>query len=265
LWVTDDDLRGTLGDSASRDDGKLLTDPAFDTCVPTQPTVLGTVETRVPDTQARSAVVADSPDTGSPGTSVTPTLAVTRPVATTAGKKVAASTAKPQPATATTPTTPTTASTTTTSSTTTEKPAATTNTTSPNLHMPDVLGLGHQNAAQQLADLGLHVNLLVVDLPKGDSRDGLVVSQLPAAGTPVDAGTNVFIGVGNVPKVVVPNVVGVYWEDAVGTLNDAGFVAHTVLDPQLSPDGNVLSQDPVGGTQAPTGSTVTITINDVCC
>ncbi len=265
LWVTDDDLRRTLGDATSRDNGKLLTDPAFDTCVPTQPTVLGTAETRVPDTEARSAVVTDSPDTGSPGTSVTPTPAVTQPVATTAGKKVVASTAKPQPATATTPTAPTTVSTTTSSSSTTVKPAATTNTTSPTLHMPDVLGLPHQDAAQQLTDLGLHVTQLVVDLAKGDSRDGLVVSQLPAAGTSVDPGTTVFIGVGNVPKVVVPNVVGVYWEEAQNTLTAAGFDVHTVLDPQLSPDGNVLSQDPVGGTQAPAGSTVTITINDVCC
>lgn len=104
-------------------------------------------------------------------------------------------------------------------------------------------------------------------LPKGDSRDGLVVSQLPTAGSAVDPGTKVSIAVGQVPKVDVPDVVGQYWEDATGILEDAGFVVHLAYDPQSSTDGTVLTQNPPAGAHVAEGSTVTITLNDDpgCC
>ena len=269
LWVTDDDLRRTLGDAASRNDGKLLTDPAFDTCVPTQPTVLGTAETRVPDTAARSAVVTDAAETAP-----APTQVDTRPVVTTAaGKKVVVPpTPKPTVATtptAPTPTAPTTPTSTTTTTTTTQKPTITTSTTTtlPKATMPDVLNLPHLDAEQKLAALGLDVTVLPVFLPKGDSRDGLVVSQLPTVGTAVDPGTKVFIGVGQAPKVDVPDVVGLYWEDAQTALNSAGLDVHIAYDPQSSTDGTVLTQNPVAGSHVLQGSTVTITVNDdpPCC
>ncbi len=85
--------------------------------------------------------------------------------------------------------------------------------------MPDVLNLPYQAAQQKLTDLGLDVTVLPAFLPKGDSRDGLVVSQLPTAGSAVDPGTKVSIAVGQVPKVDVPDVVGAQsQEDATGIL-----------------------------------------------
>ena len=260
VWVADDDLVAALGGSALRSNGNLTTDPAFDTCTP-QPSVLATVETAAPDTEARSAVVTDQPDTTVAQTSVA--APDTRSSVTTA--KRAASPTQPKPTVATTPTT---ASTTSSSTTTTAKPTTTTTTstttTVPQITMPDVLNLSHQDAQQKLTDLGLHVTSLIVPLPKGDTRDGLVVSQLPTAGTPVDPDTNVFIGIGQAPKVAVPDVVGLYWEDAQTILYDAGLDVQVVNDPQVSTDGNVLSQDPAAGTQVIDGTTVTIKVNDCC-
>lgn len=259
LWVTDDALERALGTPPSREGGKVLTDPAFDTCTPTPPTVLGTSETRVTDTQARAAVVTDALET-----TVAATVDTTS-VSTSNSKKVVATTTK----TKTTATAATTAST--TSPTTTSKPIITTTTstttTVPKLTMPDVLNLPYQAAQQQLTDLGLDVTLLPAFLPKGDSRDGLVVSQLPTAGSVVDPGSKVSIAVGQVPKVDVPDVVGMYWEDATGILQDAGFEVHLAYDPQSSTDGTVLTQNPPAGAHVPAGSTVTITLNDDpgCC
>ncbi len=130
--------------------------------------------------------------------------------------------------------------------------------------MPDVVGLAYQDAHDQLVALELHVTALVVELPLGDSRDGMVVSQLPAAATVVTAGTTTFIGVGHLPEVVVPDVVGQYDEDAIGILEDAGFEVDVVHAPHDSPDNVVDAQDPPGGSHAPAGSTVTLTVNSCC-
>jgi serine/threonine-protein kinase len=60
----------------------------------------------------------------------------------------------------------------------------------------------------------------------------------------------------------VPDVTNQDQDSATSTLQAAGFrvnvVRQDVQDPGL--DGIVLSQDPTGGTKAPQGSTVTITV-----
>src|SRR5262249_19674891 len=164
VWVTDDAFERALGTAPSREGGKVFTDPAFDTCTPTPPTVLGTAETRVSDTQARSALVTDVPET-----TVAATVG-TEPVSTTTGKRVVSTTpqSKSNVTVASTPTTASTSSSTTTAQpTTTSTTTSSTTTTVLKITMPDVLDLAHQDAGQKLTDLGLHVTVLVVNLQKG--------------------------------------------------------------------------------------------------
>jgi hypothetical protein len=257
VWVTDDELRETVGDSALRDDGDVVTDPAFDRCTP-PPSVLSKEETPVSSSGPPTAVVTDQPETTTAQTSVAPPA--TTPAVTTTAKRP--TTTKPVATTPTAPSTTPTATSTTTSPTTTA--ATSTTTTVPKVVMPDLLGLPEQDARQKLTDLGLHVNVLLTLLQIGDSRNGLVVSQLPPVGAPVPLDATAIIGVGHVPDVIVPDVVGLVWyPDAVNILESAGFKVAFHHDP--AGDLQIVqAQDPPAGAHVPFGTWVTLTANNPC-
>jgi serine/threonine-protein kinase len=96
-----------------------------------------------------------------------------------------------------------------------------------------------------------------------DAPAGTVVDQQPAAGGEAPRGTTVTLSVSRGPtESQVPNVDGLSEEDAVNTLESAGFAVEVQReetdDPNLN--GFVLRQDPEAGTRAPQGSTVTIVV-----
>jgi penicillin-binding protein 1A len=63
------------------------------------------------------------------------------------------------------------------------------------------------------------------------------------------------------PSTSVPNVVGSKAEEATATLQAAGFVVERIPAAEGSkPPGRVMAQSPVGGTSAPSGSTVRIEV-----
>src|SRR4029078_1104535 len=92
---------------------------------------------------------------------------------------------------------------------------------------------------------------------------GKVISQDPPAGEQVVEGTEIILDVSRGAKqVVVPSVVGMSEDDARTTLQQAGFeVSSTSAPSDSTPEGIVSDPSPDGGTQAPKGSTVTITIS----
>lgn len=131
--------------------------------------------------------------------------------------------------------------------------------------MPDVVGVAGNDARNTLIDLGLHVTVKSVELPIGDSRDGLVVSQLPPAGTPVPPGTFATIQVGHLPDVVVPDVVGMdYGNPAQSVVEAAGLHVALNNDASFPDDGVIYEQDPPAGSLVPAGTTVTLTFHDSC-
>jgi serine/threonine-protein kinase len=63
------------------------------------------------------------------------------------------------------------------------------------------------------------------------------------------------------PQVAVPGVVGQPEAQARATLEAEGFEVTTVSEASEEPEGNVISQDPEGGSQADEGSQVQITVS----
>jgi beta-lactam-binding protein with PASTA domain/tRNA A-37 threonylcarbamoyl transferase component Bud32 len=130
----------------------------------------------------------------------------------------------------------------------------------PKTAVPDVVGMNYGDAVQALSDAHLEARKHEVFSPK---PAGQVVDQNPQAGQQVVQGTEVLLDVSKGAKTVaVPNVVGLSEADARSTLEGAGFQVQSVsASSDSTPEGNVSAQNPSAGTDAPKGSTVTITIS----
>jgi serine/threonine-protein kinase len=91
---------------------------------------------------------------------------------------------------------------------------------------------------------------------------GTVISTSPAAGVSVPPGTKVDITVSSgKPQVKVPNVVGQSESSAKSALTGAGFQVQTTTQTSSAvKPGNVISQNPSGGTVMASGSTVSLVI-----
>jgi serine/threonine-protein kinase len=126
--------------------------------------------------------------------------------------------------------------------------------------MPGLVGLTAAAARRKLAAAGLEVSLRRA---AANEPEGTVIAQDPSAGAEVRAHTTVRITVSSGPaSVAVPSVVGLDEASARDQLEAAGFVVDTVDEPtaDASQDGVVTAQDPSGGTRAPDGATVVLTI-----
>jgi len=126
--------------------------------------------------------------------------------------------------------------------------------------VPSVVGQSLSQASSTLHAAGFNVNPTYVDSTAPQNQ---VIHQNPAPGSAVPKGSTVDLEVSNgPPQVQVPDVVADSSQLAAQTLENAGFQVsqqyQTVTDP--SQDNIVQRQSPSGGTQAPKGSTVTITI-----
>jgi eukaryotic-like serine/threonine-protein kinase len=89
-----------------------------------------------------------------------------------------------------------------------------------------------------------------------------VVSQTPAYGSKEAKGTSVTVRVSNgPPEVTVPDVVGYTSQQAVQTLEAAGFVVNQQPVATWADQDNIVqSQNPQGNSQALKGTTVTIVV-----
>jgi len=126
------------------------------------------------------------------------------------------------------------------------------------IDVPDLTGKDATIASRQLSALGLKV-----DATKQQNSDtvgkGKVISQDPRDGT-LYKGDKVTLVVSKGPVLVdVPNVVGQQLDQARTALEGAGFKVE-VRRALGGFFGTVRLQDPAGGSKAPKGSTVTLTI-----
>jgi serine/threonine-protein kinase len=126
--------------------------------------------------------------------------------------------------------------------------------------VPSVVGMSIADAQTALHNAGFNGNPTYVN--NSDAPQGQVISQNPAGGTSEPQGTTINLSVSNgPPQVTVPDVVGYTSQQAVSTLEAAGFKVqqqYTSTDP--SQDNIVQTQSPAGNSQAPAHSTVVITI-----
>ena len=124
--------------------------------------------------------------------------------------------------------------------------------------MPTLKGTNGDEAEATLKDLGLKVDRS--DKTSESVAKGLVISTDPDAGATTYRGDTVTLVVSKGPPLVeVPNVVGKSEDEARSALEAAGFKV-SVNKPLGFVVFGVNSQNPRGGTKAPKGSTVTITV-----
>ncbi len=130
--------------------------------------------------------------------------------------------------------------------------------------VPNVVGLSESDATSKLQSAGFKVatsEASNADVPSGD-----VISQSPAGGTGVAAGSTVTITVSSGPaadaKPTVPDVVGLSEDDAKSTLEGTGFKTTTTKAENAKvPAGDVSAQSPAAGTVQAAGSTVALTVS----
>lgn len=144
--------------------------------------------------------------------------------------------------------------------TTTQSTTTTPTTTTQQVQAPNVVGLQQNVAQRRLNRAGLAVRVRYIASSK---PSGQVVNQSPTAGTLVKKGSRVQISVSvgpNATTTQVPDVVGQDQQTATTTLQDAGFEVQVINLPATDPsqNGNVIDEQPGGGSRAPQGSTVTI-------
>src|SRR5918996_5439972 len=125
--------------------------------------------------------------------------------------------------------------------------------------VPDTVGQTLENAVTELQDAGFRTD---ISRRNDDSPEGRVFEQDPAGGEEADEGSAVSIVVSEGPATAeVPDVVDALAEDAREQLEDAGFEVNAVEVFSDRPEGQVVAQNPRGGTEAEEGSTVRINIS----
>jgi len=121
----------------------------------------------------------------------------------------------------------------------------------------------YASARSTLLGAGLNVTESLVD---SNQPANTVVSQSPGAGTRVGSGTTVTLSVsrGSTATTPVPDVTNQDEPTAKALLTGSGFKVKVVKQAVTDPgeQGIVLDQQPAGGTNAPAGSTVTISVGN---
>jgi beta-lactam-binding protein with PASTA domain/tRNA A-37 threonylcarbamoyl transferase component Bud32 len=127
--------------------------------------------------------------------------------------------------------------------------------------VPDLVGETREQAERLLREAELES--VVTEREDAVAEPGTVLEQKPAAGTRIAKGATVDLVVAKAPaQVPVPGVIDATEEEALQTLEDAGFEVKVVNTAAGTPDedGIVLDQDPAPEAPRPPGSAVTITV-----
>jgi len=125
--------------------------------------------------------------------------------------------------------------------------------------VPSVVGMSEDNARAALEQAGFAVTS--TSAPSDTVPSGVVSDQSPDGGTQAEKGSTVTITVSTGPSTAtVPDEIGQDKQVAIDDLKANGFKVHaqnvTCGDPNQ--ENIVQDQDPAGGSDAPTGSTVNI-------
>ncbi|HZQ66487.1 MAG TPA: Stk1 family PASTA domain-containing Ser/Thr kinase [Gaiellaceae bacterium] len=125
--------------------------------------------------------------------------------------------------------------------------------------VPDVRHLPLNDAIARLNDVHLNPDVHEV---YSSAPVSTVVGQAPGAGESVLVDSKVRLNVSQGPKQIsIPNVVGTPFPNAQSALEGAGFTVVRVNAASDQPKGEVVSTDPLGGTNARQGSKVTVTVS----
>ncbi len=128
--------------------------------------------------------------------------------------------------------------------------------------VPDVRGITRTDAESTLNRAGLKV--IASETPSADVAEGVVIDQLPAAGSIAAEGSTVGILVSSgapedARKTEVPNVVGSKLDAAKTALTSAGLKVQPIeIVGATAASGQVLAQVPAAGSVVPAGYTIVV-------
>ena len=128
--------------------------------------------------------------------------------------------------------------------------------------VPNVVGMSVADASEALTQAGLTAKATYAE--STEYEKDFIISQDIEAGTNVSPGTvlNLVVSSGKVVGVAVPDVVGKTEAEAKVQLENEGFkVQKQIQDSAAVEKGVVISQNPLGATNAPSGSTITIMVS----
>jgi beta-lactam-binding protein with PASTA domain len=124
------------------------------------------------------------------------------------------------------------------------------------VEVPDLVGLRTQVALTRLRTAGLNPRAQAVQSRR---PKGIVLRQVPSAGTEVPKGSAAVVVVSAGPQLAdVPDVVGLSTDAATAQLTKAGFRTQVQRVPSGMPEGTVVAQSPGGGSRAQRGRVVRI-------
>ncbi|MDR7330629.1 Stk1 family PASTA domain-containing Ser/Thr kinase [Corynebacterium guangdongense] len=124
--------------------------------------------------------------------------------------------------------------------------------------VPNIIGMGPQDAAAALEAAGLRLRSEVLEENSDTVAAGLITAQSPAATEEIAKGSEVTITVSLGPDLVnVPSLTGMNVTQAEQTLASMDLNAQIVQEDSLRPAGEVLRMDSPAG-QVPKGTTVTL-------
>ncbi len=128
--------------------------------------------------------------------------------------------------------------------------------------VPELRGKTYEEAEEALAALGLKIENKG-EVSSDDYEEGEVANQDPLAGTEVKKDSTVGVVISNGKgSIDVPGVVGESEETAIDTLTDMGFKPNkTYSYSDTVAAGDVISQNPVSGSKAKEGDTITLVIS----
>ncbi|MET8943253.1 Stk1 family PASTA domain-containing Ser/Thr kinase [Streptomyces sp. NPDC004542] len=123
---------------------------------------------------------------------------------------------------------------------------------------PNFVDLTQSDAEQRADNVGLKVSIAKKACGKPAKT---VCSQDPTPNTDVKKGDTVTLTVSTgTPKVTVPDVRGIQFDQAEAQLKDKGFEVDKKVEVSTQTPGVVTAQDPAGGTSKQKGSTITLTV-----
>ena len=125
--------------------------------------------------------------------------------------------------------------------------------------VPDVSGESVDDATAILAEKGL-LTAAGDEVYSDSVREGDVVRADPVNDGPVRAGDTYSLTISRGPEpVVIPNIVGLPWNEGKQVLTDLGFkLSYTLGADAIAPLLSVATTDPVAGTAVPPKSTITL-------
>jgi serine/threonine-protein kinase len=125
--------------------------------------------------------------------------------------------------------------------------------------VPTFVGQSADTARKMAENVDLKVS--ITRKPCDDQPKGNVCTQDPQAKTEVDKGSTVNLTVSTgAPKVTVPDVRGIQFDQAQSQLTDKGFKVEKKTQVSSQTPNVVIDQDPAGGTSKQKGTVITLTV-----